>query len=65
MVSTTSTFILVCMVDISRTCPQVQPWIYGYDAIKEVEKAVRNDSTFSESSDMYGRPRVSRLRSDR
>jgi hypothetical protein len=53
------------MVDISRTCPQVQPWLYGYDAIKEVEKAVRNDSTFSESSDMYGRPRVSRFRSDR
>ncbi|OOQ86506.1 FAD binding domain protein [Penicillium brasilianum] len=22
------------------TCPQVQPWLYGYDAIKEVEKAV-------------------------
>ncbi|KAH3141723.1 hypothetical protein KXW18_001739 [Aspergillus fumigatus] len=22
------------------TCPKVQPWLYGYDAIKEVEKAV-------------------------
>ncbi|KAH2990458.1 hypothetical protein KXV25_009011 [Aspergillus fumigatus] len=22
------------------TCPEVQPWLYGYDAIKEVEKAV-------------------------
>lgn len=25
---------------MNRTCPQVQPWLYGYDAIKEVEKAV-------------------------
>ncbi|KEY79094.1 monooxygenase [Aspergillus fumigatus] len=24
----------------TRTCPKVQPWLYGYDAIKEVEKAV-------------------------
>ncbi|KAE8150824.1 FAD binding domain protein [Aspergillus avenaceus] len=23
------------------TCPEVQPWLYGYDALKEVEKAVR------------------------
>ncbi|RHZ60794.1 putative monooxygenase [Aspergillus thermomutatus] len=22
------------------TCPEVQPWLYGYDAVKEVEKAV-------------------------
>jgi salicylate hydroxylase len=22
------------------TCPQVQPWLYGYDAYDEVEKAV-------------------------
>lgn len=26
------------------TCPQVQPWLYGYDAFKEVEEAVRNGS---------------------
>lgn len=31
------------------TCPQVQPWIYGYDAFKEVEDAVRK-SPFSESN---------------
>jgi hypothetical protein len=53
------------MADISRTCPQVQPWLYGYDAIKEVDDAVRNDAAFSESLKAYGRPRVSRLRSDR
>ena len=23
-----------------RTCPEVQPWLYGYDALQEVEKAV-------------------------
>jgi salicylate hydroxylase len=22
------------------TCPEVQPWLYGYDAVKEVEAAV-------------------------
>lgn len=22
------------------TCPEVQPWLYGYDAVKEVERAV-------------------------
>lgn len=22
------------------TCPQVQPWLYGYDAFKEVEQAL-------------------------
>ncbi|KAI1173472.1 hypothetical protein F4777DRAFT_557860 [Nemania sp. FL0916] len=25
------------------TCPQVQPWLYGYDAYREVEEAVSND----------------------
>lgn len=30
------------------TCPEVQPWIYGYDAFKEVEDAVHK-SPFSES----------------
>lgn len=24
------------------TCPEVQPWLYGYDAFKEVDDAVRN-----------------------
>lgn len=23
------------------TCPQVQPWLYGYDAFKEVQDAVQ------------------------
>ncbi|KAJ5760435.1 hypothetical protein N7520_007591 [Penicillium odoratum] len=33
------------------TCPEVQPWLYGYDAIKEVEKAVsQNPELFSQSS---------------
>lgn len=25
------------------TCPDVQPWLYGYDAFKEVEEAVQKD----------------------
>ncbi|EUC40261.1 hypothetical protein COCMIDRAFT_109280 [Bipolaris oryzae ATCC 44560] len=25
------------------TCPEVQPWLYGYDAYKEVEHAVKNN----------------------
>jgi salicylate hydroxylase len=25
------------------TCPQVQPWLYGYDAFDIVEKAVLKD----------------------
>lgn len=25
------------------TCPQVQPWLYGYDAYQEVYKAVNED----------------------
>lgn len=24
----------------ARTCPEVQPWLYGYDAMQEVENAV-------------------------
>ena len=33
----------------NRTCPEVQPWLYGYDAIQEVEDAVkRNPEVFSE-----------------
>jgi salicylate hydroxylase len=31
----------------NRTCPEVQPWLYGYDAVKEVEEAVaRNPGLF-------------------
>lgn len=26
-----------------RTCPQVQPWLYGYDAYKEVDKAIERE----------------------
>ncbi|PGH02032.1 hypothetical protein AJ80_08926 [Polytolypa hystricis UAMH7299] len=29
------------------TCPQVQPWLYGYDAIKEVEDTVSRDPVLS------------------
>ncbi|WQF87618.1 Putative FAD-binding domain, FAD/NAD(P)-binding domain superfamily [Colletotrichum destructivum] len=25
------------------TCPEVQPWLYGYDAYKEVEEAMKSD----------------------
>lgn len=25
------------------TCPEVQQWLYGYDAFKEVEEAVKNE----------------------
>ncbi|KAF3386585.1 3-hydroxybenzoate 6-hydroxylase [Penicillium rolfsii] len=33
------------------TCPEVQPWLYGYDAIKEVEKAVAlNPDVFAKQS---------------
>ncbi|KAJ5753935.1 uncharacterized protein N7511_008088 [Penicillium nucicola] len=33
------------------TCPEVQPWLYGYDAIKEVETAVsKNPDVFASPS---------------
>ncbi|KAL2818409.1 FAD binding domain protein [Aspergillus cavernicola] len=33
------------------TCPEVQPWLYGYDAVKEVEDAVaRNPGIFVTSN---------------
>ncbi|GAQ44159.1 hypothetical protein AtubIFM54640_004363 [Aspergillus tubingensis] len=33
------------------TCPEVQPWLYGYDAIKEVENVVeQNPGLFGSSS---------------
>lgn len=25
------------------TCPEVQPWLYGYDAYEEVENAVKEE----------------------
>lgn len=25
------------------TCPEVQPWLYGYDAYKEVDEALKED----------------------
>jgi salicylate hydroxylase len=25
------------------TCPEVQPWLYGYDAMKEVSVAIGNE----------------------
>jgi salicylate hydroxylase len=28
------------------TCPVVQQWVYGYDAVKEVEDAVRVNPEF-------------------
>ncbi|KAF1841299.1 FAD binding domain-containing protein [Cucurbitaria berberidis CBS 394.84] len=27
------------------TCPEVQPWLYGYDAVKEVQAAVKSTKT--------------------
>lgn len=30
----------------NRTCPVVQPWIYGYDAIAEAEKALKGKGLF-------------------
>ena len=29
------------------TCPVVQKWLYGYDAVKEVENALKLDPSFS------------------
>ncbi|KAI2822325.1 hypothetical protein CBS63078_9787 [Aspergillus niger] len=37
------------------TCPEVQPWLYGYDAIKEVENVVeQNPGLFNGSSSKRG-----------
>ncbi|KAK2810146.1 hypothetical protein FQN50_003115 [Emmonsiellopsis sp. PD_5] len=33
------------------TCPQVQPWLYGYDAIKEAEQAILPDETPSSAKE--------------
>ncbi|KAK7981386.1 FAD binding domain-containing protein [Apiospora saccharicola] len=36
------------------TCPQVQPWLYGYDAYEEVENAVKKEPfTKARSGDMH------------
>lgn len=34
------------------TCPVVQPWLYGYNAMKEVDEAVRANPNFSVSSNL-------------
>lgn len=26
------------------TCPEIQPWLYGYDAYEEVERALKADT---------------------
>lgn len=31
---------LMKLITNPRTCPEVQPWLYGYDATKEVEEAI-------------------------
>lgn len=48
-------FVMIALVkvrtDIYRTCPQVQPWLYGYNAIEEVEIAVaKNPGIFAPKS---------------
>jgi salicylate hydroxylase len=41
----------VRVLNSNRTCPEVQPWLYGYDAVKEVEEAVaRNPGLFVTSN---------------
>ncbi|KAF7588351.1 hypothetical protein BBP40_005780, partial [Aspergillus hancockii] len=37
------------------TCPEVQPWLYGYDALQEVEKAV------AENPELFSRKPTSNL----
>lgn len=32
------------------TCPEVQPWLYGYDAFEEVDKAVQADPFYPAGS---------------
>lgn len=32
------------------TCPVVQRWLYGYDAVNEVDEAVKRDSGFASAS---------------
>lgn len=33
------------------TCPEVQPWLYGYDAYREVEEALKRDPFSAEGAD--------------
>lgn len=35
------------------TCPQVQPWLYGYDAFHEVEKALEAEPFYSSSNEQH------------
>jgi salicylate hydroxylase len=37
---------------LNRTCPVVQPWIYGYDAIAEAETVLQG----KESPNIDGKP---------
>jgi len=34
------------------TCPVVQRWLYGYDAVKEVEEAHQKNPEFSVSANL-------------
>lgn len=36
-----------CRLTFDRTCPVVQPWLYGYDADNEVDNAVKQNPDFS------------------
>lgn len=39
----------------TRTCPKVQPWLYGYNAMQEVENAVaENPKIFDTSAELPG-----------
>jgi salicylate hydroxylase len=42
------------IITINRTCPEVHPWLYGYDAIKEVKKAV------TQNPDVFAKQHASR-----
>lgn len=43
--------LLMILITKPRTCPEVQPWLYGYDAIKEVEEAAnRSPDLFSDNA---------------
>jgi salicylate hydroxylase len=43
------------------TCPQVQPWLYGYDAHKEVEEAVKQDPFPSSATTSNSEKRTSQI----
>lgn len=33
-----------CKLTYSRICPEVQPWLYGYDAKKETDAALKQSA---------------------